>query len=484
MIFFVSRNGTIIDTLPERVYQNSSKATTIYFVGDFSSTNALTVAFTLPDGTYTNERIMTEVDELNGFENFSVWAYTLPNNITAFSGSVGCQFKVYSAYPVIKDGASQTQSVVVATAYSSFVVEVGVPSIEELDPEQDIIDQIIAILGTKLDKKTHGGNITYIYGVTGTTQKQIPVDTTPTDSTHLITSGAVFDAKNDLQGQITILGGTLQDKAEYTYVDDKIDEEVERAENSYVKELYGYYENDGYFAFVRGENGNGENITSCILEFEPLVNELKNYTNTQIAQNTANFRGTWNTYNDIPTNTDLYPTDYSGNRVPTNSDYLVVINYTKDGQQGTWRFKYTGNWATQGKNGWHPEYRVNETPFTQEQLSAINSGITASKVDQITTNQTNIETLSDGVQDNAQAIQELDNSKLDKVSTTGSLRAYTVNSQGQQGTLGISSEPVANAIVRYTNDKRVKSEAPEENDDCVNKEYFEANKYPKLRYWE
>lgn len=473
MIFFVSRNGTIIDTIPERVYQNSSKATTIYFVGDFSSTNSLTVAFNLPDGTYTNDRIMTEVDELDGFENFSVWAYTLPNNITAYAGSVGCQFKVHSL------------NTIVATAYSSFNVEVGVPSIEELDPEESVVEQILAILGTKLDKKTHGGNITYIYGVTGTTQKQIPVDTTPTDSTNLITSGAVFDVKTDLQGQITIINGTLQDKAEYTYVDDKIYEEEERAENSYVKELYGYYENDGYFAFVRGENGNGENITSCTLEFEPLVNELKNYTNTQVAQNTANFRGSWDTVQDIPTNTALYPQDYAGNRIPTNSDYLIVKNFVSpDFESGTWRFKYTGNWETQGKSGWLPEYRVNETPFTQEQLSAINSGITASKVDQITTNQTNIETLSGGVQDNAQAIQELDNSKLDKVSTTGSLRAYTVNSQGQQGMLGISSEPVANAIVRYTDDKRVKSEAPEEDDDCVNKEYFEANKYPKLRYWE
>lgn len=513
MIFFVSRNGTIIDTLHERVYQNSSKATTIYFVGDFASTNSLTVAFTLPDGTYTNDRIMTEVDELDGFENFSVWAYTLPNNITAYAGSVGCQFKVHSL------------NTIVATAYSSFNVEVGVPSIEELDPEESVVEQILAILGTKLDKKTHGGNITYIYGVTGTTQKQIPVDTTPTGSfENLIVSGAVWEVKNDLQCQITLINGTLQDKAEYTYVDDKYDElqeeietvdgkitgfdtalqskaeytyvdnaintEVARAENSYVKALYGYYDNDDYTAFVRGENGNGENITACTLEFAPLVNELKDYTNTQVAQNTANFRGTWDNYNAIPTNTELYPADYSGNRVPTNSDYLVVVNYTKDGQQGTWRFKYTGSWATQGKNGWQPEYLINSSTFTQEQLNAINSGITSSKVAQITTNQNNIETLSGGIQENAQAIQTLDNAKLDKVSTSGNLRAYTIDANGNQTITTIATTSALasnNALAIYTttlgNDRpggNLITGNPSKQYHCTTKKYVDESLNSKL----
>lgn len=44
---------------------------------------------------------------------------------------------------------------------------------------------------------------------------------------------------------------------------------------------------------------------------------------------------------------------------------------------GSWRFKYTGNWEIQGKAGWEPEYLLNETPFTMEQLATLNSGLTA-----------------------------------------------------------------------------------------------------------
>jgi len=47
--------------------------------------------------------------------------------------------------------------------------------------------------------------------------------------------------------------------------------------------------------------------------------------------------------------------------------------------EGTWRFKYTGNWDVNGKAGWQTEYQVNEKPLTAAQLAALNSGITQIK---------------------------------------------------------------------------------------------------------
>jgi len=39
----------------------------------------------------------------------------------------------------------------------------------------------------------------------------------------------------------------------------------------------------------------------------------------------------------------------------------------KNGEHlGTWRYKYVGKWDVDGKNGWKPEYRVNETPMTAD----------------------------------------------------------------------------------------------------------------------
>lgn len=117
-----------------------------------------------------------------------------------------------------------------------------------------------------------------------------------------------------------------------------------------------------------------------------LSNQLadKSFVNSSIQTNTANFRGNWNTWSDVPSdNVDLYPQDYAGSRIPTVNDYLVVENasdYTANTLSGTWRFKYGGVWETDGKNGWIPEYQVNEEPLTSEQVYAINSGITSDKV--------------------------------------------------------------------------------------------------------
>ena len=135
------------------------------------------------------------------------------------------------------------------------------------------------------------------------------------------------------------------------------------------------------------------NVSSRITSIEDKIpsqasssNQLadKSFVNSSIQTNTANFRGNWNTWSDVPSDdVDLYPQDYAGSRIPTVNDYLVVKNasdYTANTLSGTWRFKYCGVWETDGKNGWIPEYQVNEEPLTSEQVYAINSGITSDKV--------------------------------------------------------------------------------------------------------
>ena len=114
----------------------------------------------------------------------------------------------------------------------------------------------------------------------------------------------------------------------------------------------------------------------------------KAFVNSSIQTSTANFRGNWETWVSVPTNVNLYPEDYAGSKVPTVNDYLVVQDASgyvdpypsAEPLEGTWRFKYSGTWATDGKEGWLPEYQVNETPMTAAQLAAINSNITSVKV--------------------------------------------------------------------------------------------------------
>lgn len=103
------------------------------------------------------------------------------------------------------------------------------------------------------------------------------------------------------------------------------------------------------------------------------------FVNSSIQTATAYFRGDWATWADVPSDPSQYPADATGNHTPITNDYMVVIADEQE-NGGTWRYKYTGSWAEQGKSGWMPEYQVNETPLTAAQLAALNSGVTAQVV--------------------------------------------------------------------------------------------------------
>lgn len=59
-------------------------------------------------------------------------------------------------------------------------------------------------------------------------------------------------------------------------------------------------------------------------------------------------------------------------RVPTRNDYTVVLD-DENHSHATTRYSYQGS-------SWEYQYTINETPLTQAQIDALNSGITAAKV--------------------------------------------------------------------------------------------------------
>lgn len=134
---------------------------------------------------------------------------------------------------------------------------------------------------------------------------------------------------------------------------------------------------------------NIDDVTDLIPEQATISNQLadKAFVNSTVQTGTANYRGSYADWASVPTEASQYPTDYSGSTTPTVNDYMVVqdaSDYTGTSLTGTWRFKYTSNWAADGKLGWLPEYQVNETPMTAAQLAALNSGITAIAVTKLT----------------------------------------------------------------------------------------------------
>ena len=118
-------------------------------------------------------------------------------------------------------------------------------------------------------------------------------------------------------------------------------------------------DNKGYITDISGLATKDElqTVESVIPATANAQNQLadQGFVNSSIQTSTAHFRGNWDTWADVPSDPELYPVDAHGNHAPTPNDYLVVI---ADEQGGTWRYKYTGLWSEQGKDGWQAEYQV------------------------------------------------------------------------------------------------------------------------------
>ncbi|MFR1565558.1 MAG: hypothetical protein ACLSUT_03880 [Christensenellales bacterium] len=132
MIVFVKADGTAIDVVPTPVYQGSSLKGSLYFVGPFPNTDAVSVSFILANGDYTEEYGLTSVSELEGVtdklgDEYGVWEWQTKNGlVTKYAGTVVAQFKVsYSGE-------------VVATSSVNFSVQKGTAPLppEEPDPNQ------------------------------------------------------------------------------------------------------------------------------------------------------------------------------------------------------------------------------------------------------------------------------------------------------------------------------------------------------------
>lgn len=141
MIYFVDNNGTVIDTLTTPVNQGSVDTNNIYLIAPFASNLQFAVAFQLPNGLYTERYVMTPVGEIPNVQYaptnkpYSIWSFTMPNDITQYYGTVYAQFYAYG-----------TNGQITATSRTSFVVAAGVPEQLPSTPTQDVYNQILTAL--------------------------------------------------------------------------------------------------------------------------------------------------------------------------------------------------------------------------------------------------------------------------------------------------------------------------------------------------
>lgn len=110
-----------------------------------------------------------------------------------------------------------------------------------------------------------------------------------------------------------------------------------------------------------------ESIESQIPVQATSENQLadKEFVNSSISTNTANFIGTFNTLAELQA--------YSGKITP--NDYAFVKSIDILGNAEFRRYKYNGSWVY--------EYTLNNSSFTAKQWEAINSGITSGLVEKL-----------------------------------------------------------------------------------------------------
>lgn len=188
MIFFANAVGSITKIITEPVYQGSINTGRVVLVAPFPLSVQVTVAFTLPNGMNTQINLATpnmSGEDLNGRlltpngEHYNAWAYTLKQEITAYSGQVTVQFFIY-------DSAGN----VLTTYASEFDIAPGVAPQLPITPDATIYEEILeslAALNARIDNITGEESETSATFVNIVTE--LPVKPTNKDAIYILELG-------------------------------------------------------------------------------------------------------------------------------------------------------------------------------------------------------------------------------------------------------------------------------------------------------
>jgi hypothetical protein len=191
--------------------------------------------------------------------------------------------------------------------------------------------------------------------------------------------------------------------------------------------------------------GNITTINSKIPNQASSSNQLadKDFVNSSIATNTANFIGTFNSVAELEA--------YSGTL--TNNDYAFVATTDTAGNTLYDRYKWNGS-------EWLFEYELNNSSFTAVQWASINSGATSTNIGQITINANNITDLQTNKQNVISDLTSIRSNALagknasDTIATYGNIVTHNVSefATSSQGALADTALQPNDNISELTND--------------------------------
>lgn len=210
MIITMSANGTLVTTVPERVYQGSDKANQLIVVSPLARTCTLSVTYKLPQsGTYTEAQVMTLATNIPTTIGFNAWSIDLTSAVTQYYGTAYFQIKASTGTSTIASGSG------------SFEIEKGVPPV------------------------TTSSGSTYTQVLNALTQIQ-------TDITNI--EGDIADIQadvEDLQDDVETLQGQQDDYVLKTSISSTISSTSTNAEVAGAKAVYDYVSAREVVGFVK-----------------------------------------------------------------------------------------------------------------------------------------------------------------------------------------------------------------------------------------
>lgn len=220
------------------------------------------------------------------------------------------------------------------------------------DNEQEIINKIVTLT---IDKTTVG-----LSNVDNTSDLNKPISTQ--------TQTALDGLNQTITNNFNNLNSSIENETERaTLAETEISTKLQQEMNTRVQE----------HAEIQGKI---DTINSKIPNQASSTNQLadKAFVNSTINSSAAFFKGSFKSKAALDA-VEWQTTDSSLTTYVTNNDY-AYIEADETHNNEAWRYIYVKDNTV---SEWQPQFRVNESPFTQAQLDAINSGATADLINSI-----------------------------------------------------------------------------------------------------
>lgn len=420
MNFFFNATGQLIIPPDEDIYQGSVNAAKIYFVAPVSLANTVSVGFTLPNGYVTSRITMSPVSGtgIPGMQTikgvtFNMWTITLGQDITAYAGNVNVQFFIANG--------SQTLS----TFTANFTVQGGTMSALPTTPPTSINNVWQSFL------TAYNATAARISNAENTANR---AETAATEAKSIANSAA--NTAEDAEG----IANTASVNASQAYnkaigVEGAVTTANQNAEAAQATATTAAQSAATAQTAATAAKNKAEAAEAAVSRIEALIptgassnNQLadKDFVNSSIATNTANFIGTYPSIEDMLKD--------AATKIITNNDYALVETKNGDIVEKYDRYKYNASATNTAPNAgeltgthWFFEFTLNNSSFTAAQWAAINSGITA---------------LNKVVQSDLSVTPT--SGKAAKFNSSGNLETGTATQSGEAVNLGQLNNAIAN----------------------------------------